>query len=778
MFKYNIRAALKNLLRFRSHIIISLVGLIIGLASTFVIAAWTIQELQYDKFHRESESIYMVTTEIMDNNEVANIYPETPPPLADALKDNIPGIENSCHFVYLYGGRLLKTDESLFKETGIAADARFFEILNFPILRGSFTSLAEPNNIILTEKLAKRIFPSLDPVGQRINYNESIDLIVSGIIKDVPENSTLKFEYVIPYQIESTKPDKWWQLADATFIKIRPGNKLEEIKQLSQNVFRNGISDEQYNLNMIPFTELRYGAKFSFFNAEHANPQQLIVFISIACLILILSCLNYSNLISAYTTKRRKEVGIRKANGASAKNLRTLFLTESVLLSLVAWLGAIILSLFMIRFFQSIIDIEISKYYLNLSSFIGLFMSIIVVGFISGIYPAIILSSFNPFKPGITISNHSQSRGKLKNAFVLFQFVLSITLLITSFVVIKQTKFMKNFKVGYNKESIIEIDIPYKNAKDFQIIADELRTNPDVEYVSISGRSPVNLQNLNLTQRWNWEGLRQDRHTAIYGLGVDQNYLNVFQIPLVSGRFFSNSGSNVDKVLINEKLAALTGFDNPIGQIIRQGDEKFQIIGILKDFHYQHLSQEIHPLIMFYSDRIRNLFIKTHNFEPVIKEVQDRFTGLSNEPFVYRFVDEEFDDLYLSETKLTKAIIALTFLTIFLSCIGLIGLVTFNTETRTKEIGIRKVHGARIGQIMVLLNTGILKWLIIGSSLSCVISWIVMNKWLESFHNRIAINFWIYLLGVSIITVITILTVSWQSWKAAIQKPVSTLKYE
>lgn len=779
MLKYNFRMVIRNLVRLKSHTIISLTGLMLSLACVFVMTAWTMQELQFDKFHKRVESLYMLTTDVIDNNDNINRYPETPPPLAAELREKIPDIENSCHFIYLYGGRLLKTGNVSYMKTGIAADSRLFEIFNFPLIIGSFTALDEPNSIFLSEKFAEKVFSSQDPMGQSIRYGEANELTVSGIFRNVPENSSLQFEYVIPYQIESPDHDLWWQLSDATIIKTRQGSDIDNILTMAKDVFRNRITDEQYNLNLIPITGLRFDAKFDFFNAEHGSRQKLYIFISIAGLILILACLNYVNLISAYSLKRKKEVMIRKSHGAGRKSLRNFFMTESIVLSIIAWFCAILLARICIHFFQTILNVNISNQYLIVSYLAGLFLSIILVGIVSGIYPAIISSSFSPFTYGNIPDNYFPGHGKLKNAFVLFQFILSIALIIACLVIIKQTNYMKDFELGYDKEHIIQIDLPREIVEDFQAIRNDLISNPNVIHISFAGRSPVNLPPIFLTENWYWEGLGEDKYTAICRLFTDQNYLNVFQIPLVSGRFFSPSQTDLDKVVINENLAALTGFNNPVGQIMRRGEEQFEIIGIVKDFHFQHLSNEIHPLLFMYSETRNKMFIKSnHLSRQVVEEVENQFTGLSDQPFSYSFISDQFNDLYSNENKLTRAIIAFTFLTIFLSCIGLIGLVTYNTEVRTREKGIKKVCGARVGDIMILLNTGIIRWLLLGSLLACIISWTAMNKWLESFHHRVSMDVWICILGVCMVTVITFFSISWYTWKASRQNPAVILKYE
>jgi putative ABC transport system permease protein len=312
MAVHNFIAALRNLFRFKNQSAISLVGLVLGLSCVYVISAWTIQELQYDRFHKQPEHIYMVTTDIKDANGNDNTVPETPPPLAAALKASIPEIEHSFHFIYLYGGRLIYVEDQRFKETGIAPDPELFDVFNFQLIAGSLTALEEPNSILLTKNLAEKLFPMEEPVGQSLVFGKDKVLIVGGIIKDIPENSSLQFDYVIPYELPYGFSEEWWQLSDATFIKTRPGADIERTKRMAQEVFRKHITDDQYNLNLIPVAELRFGAKFGFFNAEHGNFQMLLVFIGIAGLILILACLNYINLVSANYIKRRHEVIIKK----------------------------------------------------------------------------------------------------------------------------------------------------------------------------------------------------------------------------------------------------------------------------------------------------------------------------------------------------------------------------------------------------------------------------------------------------------------------------------
>ena len=778
MFKYNIKTAFRNVFRFKSHTIFSLLGLTISLACVFVITAWTIQELQYDRFHNQSESIYMATTGMKDNTGNIITFPETPTILAQELKNKIPAIEKSFHFLYLYGKRILKSGNNNFEETGIAADSKMLEMLNFPLIEGEKTYIDDPDAIFMTEKLAEKLFPNEIPTGKVVTYRNEEALTVKGIIKDIPENSSLKFDFIVPYQIEMGNNPTWWPLSDATFIKIALNTDIAETEQIASTIWRENVTNKQYSINFIPITKLRYGANFEVFNAKHGNYLKLYSFIGIALLILILASLNYTHLVSAYSIKRAGEVGIRKVNGASSNDILKYFLVESIINSIIASTLAIFLSILFIRLFQLILDINVASKYLIISYISGTIGSFLIVGIISGLYPALLTSSFSPFSK--TQKNNSfQHQNKLKNVLILSQFILSITLTITCLIIIRQTNYLNKFDVGYDPHNIVKMYMPPQGTKDFETIKNNLLSNSSIERVSFAGASPVNLSPFFATKNWEWEGLQEGSAPPVYRLFVDNNYLDVFKIPLHEGRGFSASKTDKDKVIINEKLAELLGFNDPIGKILSQGENKFEIIGVVKNFHFQNLSNNIQPLLFMYSDTENRMYVKiNHNTEQGLDVIKKQFDQFYDQPFSYSFVDDELKELYINENKISLGIIVFTILAIILSCIGLIGLITFNTESKTKEIGVRKVFGAKITGIIILLNKDIIKWFFVGFFASYILSWILMTRWLENFAFRIPLDWWIYILGASIIMIIAALTVSWQTWKAAIKNPVDSLKYE
>jgi putative ABC transport system permease protein len=779
MMLYHLKRAISTILKFRSHTAFSLTGLIIGLACVFIISAWVTQELLFDRFHHHADHVYMLTTDIKDNTGNMSRFPETPGPLAEALEKQIPQIETGFHFLYLYGGRTIENNSSKYKEQGIAATPEFLEVFNFRLISGKVSELDEPNTIFLSRGLADKLFPGGDPVGQELLYKEKQVLVVKGIFRDVPFNSSIQFDFLIPYAIEYGISDEWWQLSDATFMRISASADMKKVYQLMKETWREKITDDQYNIGMIPITDLRYGADFEFFNAEHGhgNRKQLLLFVGVAILILVLACLNYMNLISAYAVKREKEVWIRKIHGASGRDITNYYIVDSILLSVLAWGLASLLAITGLRIFEHQMNIVISRAYFKLAIGIGFFIAITVVGLATGIYPAVRAGSLLLAQSRGTVGANFILMRNLRNAFVLSQFILSIALTISSLIIIRQAHFMMNFDTGYSKQDIVEYFHPDNSNWNMDVIRDYLNSNPDVETYSVAGSSPVVLTMLNTMEKWSWEGLEEGAHTSFYHIGVDEDYLNVFGIHLKAGKFFSSPGTDQNRVVINEKLAGLTGFESPVGHLVRNGENAFEIIGIVKDFNFQHLSNEIRPLLFTCGGTGRRLFIKIKpGSEGTVNRVREQLSGLSGRQTDFEYITEEYDRLYKGEHQISSAILFFTLLTILLSSLGLIGMVTYGAEARARDTAIRKVFGAENSRLMINLNLGIFRLFLIGLLSGSLIAWLVMREWLEGYSYRTGLEVWIFLLGAFIILVFSLLSVSIQTWKAVRQSPAVTLR--
>jgi putative ABC transport system permease protein len=749
------------------------------LACIFVISAWTIQELRFDRFHHQSKHIYMLTTDIKDNTGNLNRFPETPAPLAQALEEQIPAIENGFHFLYLYGKRTLGTAEITFKEEGIAASPEFLEVFNFPLISGRGSELADPGSIFLSQRLADKLFPGGSPVGKELLYKDDLVLVVKGVFKNVPRNSSLQFDFLIPYEIEYGISEEWWQLSDASFIKTASSADMEKVHILMKDLWREKITDDQYNLGLIPIVDLRYGADFEFFNVEHGHGsrKKLFMFIGVAILILILACLNYVNLISAYAIKRENETWIRKVHGASAGNITNYLMIESVMLSIFAWVLASLLSWMGLHLFEKWMGVVIDPNYFFFCIAFGLILAVIIVGLASGFYPAFRAGSDALINPGEARKPDFMFQRRLRNAFVMSQFVLSIALSISNLIIVRQADFMMDFETGYAKQDIVEFSLPARGDTVIYDLDNWLNANPNVEVYSFGSSSPVSLTVLNTIEKWTWEGLQEGAHTSFYRIAVDEEYLTVFQIPLVEGIFFSSPENNQDRIVINETLAGLLGFEDPVGQIIRRGETEYEIIGVVRDFNFQHLRNEIRPLLFTYSGSARHLFVKIKsNASETLGQTQEHISDLYDKPIGYSFVIEEYNKLYLGEQQIISAILFFTILSILLSSLGLIGVVSHANEARAKEIAVRKVFGAETCEMMLELNVGILKIFLPSLFFGSLLAWLVMQQWLMDYAHRREFEGWVFLLGASIILIIALLSVSFQTWRASNRSPAAALK--
>ena len=781
MVRYQFKTVIRSIRSLKSHFILTLSGLALGLACVFIISAWTIQELRYDRFHLQPMQIFMLTTDIKDNTGNVSAFPETPQPLAAVLASQIPQIERAFHFLYLYGGRNLGTEEHSFKEMGIAADPVFLEVLNFKLLSGSASELDNLNTILLSMDLAEKLFPGKDPINQELIYKEDQVLVVRGVFKNCPDNSSLQFDFLISYKAEFGGTLEWFQLSDATFIKLLPSADPGEVHSQMRKIWREHVPYEEYDIGMISITDLRYGADFEFFNAEHGHGDRnkLYMFIGVAGLILILACLNYLILASANAMKREKDIWIRKVHGASSIAIRNHFIFVSVLLSILAWGAAVLISVVGIRLFEDLIGIVISPAYFYSCIGTGLVISILIVGIATGFYPAVqagshtLVRSEQQGKTGIVFQR------KLRQAFVGSQFILSIALTICALVVFRQADFMRNFDSGYATSDIVEYKFPGNSDTVFNATRDWLNGRPDIMSYSFANKSPVNLTVLNTRQGYRWNGLEEGAPISVFNIYADEEYLRVFDISLAKGRFFSLMDDDLNRIVINETMSAMMGQDDPLGQIIRRGESEYEIIGVVRDFNFQHLSNEIRPLLFMCRRSQRHLFVKfSPKAEKATDIVHEKIAVISDQPVEMSFIRETRDLLYTGESQILTAILFFTVLCIVLSSLGLVGLVSHSAAEKTKEIAVRKVFGAESGSIMLSRSRNILMMFLPGASIGGALAWFIMSGWLENYAYRNGIEWWIFILGPAFILLLALLSVSFQTWKAIRQPPVISLKYQ
>ena len=777
MFLPQIKPAIRQLFRLKSHTVIGMAGLAIGLTGVVVIAAWAIQELNYDRFHKDPDLIFMATTNMKTNDGSTIILAETPSALAAELKSSIPEIEQSSHFTYLYGKREIEYMNNKFVKTGVAADPKMLELLNFPLLKGNVADLEQPNSIYLTEEFAGDLFGDEDPIEKNIKYQDEI-LTVKGIIKNLPENSSLKFNFIVSYQTEAEKDLTWSQFSDATFIRIAKKSDFEKIDLLARDLWTSNVKYDQFSLGFLPIKDFRYNRKFDAFNSEHGNKLKLYSFMGIALLILILASLNYANLVTAQTVKRTNEVNIKKINGAGFNNILQEFLVESALNLVVTVTAAIFFSAVFIRLVQYILDIHISRQYLITAFILGSLAATMIVGLISGLYPAVITGLKIPTISGQS-NNSSFRQGNIRNAFILSQFILSISLTIVCLVIIRQTKFLNSYELGYDTQNIVQVYIPPEGTKHLETIRTNLLSLPDIEEVSFSRASIINLGTFFATDKWKWEGVSEENTTSVHELPIDFAYLDVFGINMLEGQNFSSSDNNQNKVIINQEFAKLLGKGSPIGEILRQDENSYEIIGVVQNFHFQNLSNSVQPLIFTYSNSQNRMFVKvSSNINDAFSEIEKEYNQYYKVPISSSFAEDELNQLYENEHKISLGIIAFSIISIFLSCIGLIGMVAFHNEMKMKEIGVRKVCGASIAEVVIMLNQQILRWFVLSFIFSSLFSWYIMTRWLENFAYKAPLSWWIFLSGGIMVMAIVVLSLTHLSLTAAKRNPVVSLKHQ
>jgi len=735
--------AFRYIFQRKNHIMFSLIGLGLGLACVFIISAWTIQELRYDRFHHQPKQIYMVTTDIKDNTGNISAFPETPQPLAAELASQIPQIDIAFHFLYLYGGRVIGTKERSFQD------------------------------------LAEKLFPGTNPINKEITYKKDQVLVVKGVFKNCPDNSSLQFDFLISYEAEYGISTEWFQLSDATFIKLLPSADPDHVHSLMRKIWREHIPYEEYDVGMISIADLRYGADFEFFNAEHGHGDRnkLYMFMGVAVLILILACLNYLILASANAIKREQEIWIRKVHGASAGAISSTFIFESVLLSILAWAAAGLISVLGLRLFEDLIGITISPSYFYICIGSGFVLSMLMVGLATGLYPAVQAGSHVMVRSKEGSRTGIMFQRNMRQTFVGGQFILSIALTISGLVIFRQAEFMKRFDSGYATGDIVEFSLSADSDTIYDFARDWLAALPGIDRFSFANESPVNLTVLNTRQNYRWEGLEEGAHTSIFQIYADEEYHKVFDIPVKKGRFFSQQDEDQNRIVINETLAAMIGQDDPVGRLIRRGDIEYEIIGVVGDFNFQHLSNEVRPLLFMCKRSQRHLFVHFNsNAAPVIESIQEKISGVTGQAVHTSFISEIRDKLYSGESQILAAILFFTVLCIILSSLGLVGMVSHSAAERTIEIAVRKVFGAESRGIMISQNLKMFKLFLPGALLGGALAWFIMTGWLDNYAYRIRIEVWVFILGPLLILVFTLLSISIQTWRASKQPPAISLK--
>jgi putative ABC transport system permease protein len=825
MIKNYIKIAWRNLVRNKVSGIINISGLAIGLACVLLIGMYIKDELSYDRFFKDSNRIYRVNLDGKMGNDQFLIG-HTPPPAGAALMNNFPEIESYTR-ILSPGDEIIHYENkgqhnSLTEKSILVVDSNFLKFFNYPLIAGdASTCLNGINSVVLTQKAAKKYFGDELPIGKTLIFDEySTPFTVTAVLKDIPKQSSLQFEILQPAaSMPAIKHFSWswvW-LQMGTYVKLRANVAADQASivklesKLPQMVATQAASafkrigqpwDEfkrkggHWDLRLQPLTDLHlYSANIGTRFFDQGDIKYVYIFSAVALFIMLLACVNFMNLSTAQSAKRAKEIGIRKVLGSLRKQLVRQFITEAMLYTLFAAIAALIIIMVVLPAFNQLADKKLSlNVFLDFKTWVGILSLVLITGLLAGSYPAFFLTSFKPVSilKGSGLFNGSGSGFFTRNALVVFQFTVSTVLIICTIIVYKQLVYNQTKDLGFDKENVVIISNTGRLGTREESLRQELLKLPKVANASISTGMPskssfgdtyvpeVNPGNVN----------GGEPNIMLSSFMVDDAFVPTLNLKLIKGRAFSKEFTDSASVLLNETAVKQIGWKDPIGKSLTypgNGDQKFRVIGVIKDFNIESLKSDFSPFALFYTTsktyRIRSSYIavrlKPGDYSKAINSIQNKWKEIAPDlPFDYSFMDAEFDALYRSDQTMGKVFSVFTFLSLTVACLGLLGLAIYTAERRNKEIGIRKVLGASVQNVVTMLSADFLRLVIISSIIAFPIAWYAMNKWLQDFAFRTNISWWVFFLAAGVTMVIALITISFQSIKAALTNPVESLRSE
>lgn len=775
MFSNYFKVAGRTLLKRRGYSFINILGLAIGIACTFLILLWVQDELSYDKFHENADNLYVA----MFNNGTM----VTPTALSGYLNTEYPEIINTSRYMGL-GSSLLRYNKVETREDGfIMIDPGFFDMFSIHFLQGNpELALSEPNSMVISERIAKKLFGAEEAMGKTVIFAGFYDYKITGIFENYPHNSHLKIECAIPLaQWESWGGDlNAWETNNVrTYVQLQNNIPAEVIDQKISNVVEKHVPQNQRSLLLQPVTKLHL---YKFGGGGLIT--YVYLFSVMAVIILLIACINFMNLTTATSATRAKEVGMRKTVGANKSDLVIQFFGESILLTIISVFVGLVLAAQLLPVFNELTGKQFTISSLtDFSTILGIAAIVIFTGIIAGSYPALYLSRFQPLKVLKGVYDSSAKGSLFRKVLVTVQFSLSIVLIIGTVIVYTQIDFLKHKDLGFNKENIFYTSVGTRFNDNIGIIKTEMLQNPDILSMTMTNNAPYRWNTMAGLGDVHWEGQKNQQARMVVN-SVDYDYLETFNLKLVQGRFFSKdfSTDNSEAFVVNEAAIRAMGLDSPIGKELRIWEMRGRIIGIVKDYNFESLHNDVLPMAMrILPDWYRHLCVRisNNNMSSALSYFEDKWKEIYPElPFEYNFLDETIKAQYTQEEQIGRIARYFTILAIFVASIGLFGLASFTAEQRTKEIGIRKVLGASVSGLMLLLSKEFTKWVLLANLVAWPIAWFIMNNWLQRFAYKTEIGWPVYILSGFLVLGIALITVSYQSVKAAVANPVDSLKYE
>jgi putative ABC transport system permease protein len=810
MLKNYIKIAWRNLVKNKVFSFINIVGLAIGLACFMLIALYVVDELSYDKYNEKASRIYRINSDITFGGTAMTLA-VCSDPMGATLKNDYPQVEQYVRFYNSDGSKRIKKGNVFITEENVAhADSTLFDVFTLPAIAGDTkNALNEPNTVVLTKTAAEKYFGSTDAVGKTIETSEDGSTLykVTAVIEDIPGNSHFNFDFIFSMDNVDYQWGNFLSQNFQTYIVLQKGASANEFEKTlnTQVIDKYIIPQAKQFMNIGSMEEFeKAGNKFAYSLTAltdihlksdrkgemgvNGSMQFVYIFSVVAIFILLIACVNFMNLSTARSANRAKEVGIRKVLGTGKTTLVRQFLTESTLTALIGLVIGLVITALVIPYFNDMMAKSLSISQLLETRFLPFILLLpIVVGIIAGSYPAFFLSSFQPIAVLKGKVNTGAKRSGLRSSLVVFQFFTSIVLIIGTIVVYRQLNYIQNKKLGFNKDQVLVINGTGALQEQGNAFMNQVLAMPGVVSGSFSGYLPVSSSARN-DNTFSTEAVMDSKNGFNMQVWtIDENYIKTMGMEITKGRNFSRDfPTDSGTLIINESTERVLGYADPIGKKIYYNSPDgssgiYTVLGVVKNFNYESLRENIGPLC-FTLGRSRwatSFKVNTANIQSLVGNIERTWKSMvPSMPFSYRFLDDAFDEMYRSEQRVGKGALFFAVLAILIACLGLFGLATYMAEQRTKEIGVRKVLGATVGNVVAMLSKDFLKLVLIAAVVAFPVSWWFMNKWLEDFAFRIDIGWWVFAVAGLAALSIALLTVSVQAIKAALANPVKSLRTE
>ncbi|MDP8242181.1 MAG: ABC transporter permease [Candidatus Celaenobacter antarcticus] len=806
MLKNYLKIAYRHISRNKLYPAINILGLAIGLTCTILIGLFVQNELSFDKHHENYKRIYRLESHF-NIQESEDLFAATALPLGPALKLEYPhDVAEFCRFMNMDNNLFQYEEKQIFEENVYFTDSTLTDVFTHEFISGSpEDALNDPNEIILTESFAKRIFGDVDPIGKTLETGHGLIFTITGIIKDVPHNSHLRFEAIASFitlkqffgadRFDSLASEAFWNIGFYSYIMLTENGNIQNVLDAYPDFNEKYIKpvgdkiNSKFQLMVQPLADVHLHSHLGY-DLPTGNIASVYTFSIVALFLLVIGCINYMNMATAQSANRATEIGIRKVVGAQKSYLRSQFMMESLILTFFALLLAFIATELLLPAFNEIanrhLSFNIAK---NLNLVLGIVGIALIVGIVSGSYPAFYLSSFIPVE--VLKRKLGKGKGTLRKILVLLQFSISIIMIVGTFTVIQQLNFLRDKNLGFDKENVVVLTVrDTTGVKNLDAFQEELLKHPQILKAGTSSSIPGQGYGI-LVQRYETlDGTMAEK--GINFVFVDNDYIDVMDMKIIKGRNFDPELTTdlEESIIINEACANVLGWgDDPIGKKLGFGagldgtsTRDTRVIGVIQDFHYNSLHNNIDPILLLLSDRpLRNisLRIRQENIKNTITYIEEKWNEFCPTfPFEYTFLDDSLNKQYVAEQKIGRVFIYFSIMCIFIACLGLFGLASYTTEQRTHEIGIRKVMGASSQNIVLLLSEIFTKWVILANIIAWPVAYFALNNWLANFAYRIQLSLLTFILSGIIAFLIAILTVLFQSLKASKTNPSITLKYE